>query len=109
MFSSLRTLGERFETLVSRRLENDPRKLAMALRGLSVGNQPSLWEDLRRMDLPILLMAGQEDAKYRRIARDMAERCPSVTVEIVPGCGHNVHFEDPEGFVARLRGFLTAD
>jgi 2-succinyl-6-hydroxy-2,4-cyclohexadiene-1-carboxylate synthase len=106
MFSSLRTHGKRFEALVARRLRNDPRKLATALRGLSVGNQPSLWEDLRRMDLPMLLIAGQEDAKYCRIVRQMADRCPSATVEAVPRCGHNVHFEDPGGFVARVRRFL---
>jgi 2-succinyl-6-hydroxy-2,4-cyclohexadiene-1-carboxylate synthase len=70
---------------------------------------PSYWTQLSRVDVPVLLMAGAEDVKYRRTARRMAELLPRATVEIVASAGHNLLLEAPGRVAAALarRGAAT--
>ncbi|CAI5534996.1 unnamed protein product [Closterium sp. Naga37s-1] len=46
--------------------------LAMALRGLSTGRQPSLWDELTTSSTPLLLVAGSLDSKFVSIAHQMS-------------------------------------
>jgi 2-succinyl-6-hydroxy-2,4-cyclohexadiene-1-carboxylate synthase len=102
------TLDERMvESLIERRENNDPRELAKALRGMGTGSQPPLWDELENLSVPALAVAGELDTKFVGIARDMGERGPSASAEVVPGAGHNVHLETPETYFARLEGFLS--
>ena len=84
------------------RLRNTPAGLAAALRGLGAGVMPPLWERLGRLALPVTLVAGERDAKFRAIAEQMAERLPDARVEIVSGAGHAVQLEQPDGVAAIL-------
>ncbi len=90
----------------ARRLAHDPRGLAAALRGLGTGSLPSFWEDLPGLDLPVLLLAGAEDAKFVEIASAMASRLPRATLRIVPEAGHTVHLEQPVRWLEAVTGFL---
>ena len=83
------------------RLRNTPAGLAAALRGLGTGALPSLWDRLGELAMPVALIVGERDAKFRAIAERMAAALPSAAGEIVPGAGHAVHLEDPERRVAR--------
>ena len=57
------------------RLRNTPAGLARALRGLGTGALPSLWERLGELTMPVTLIVGERDAKFRAIAeRDGARR-----------------------------------
>jgi len=85
------------------RLRNDPRALAVALRGLGTGTMEPLWDRLGALDLPVTLVAGERDPRYVAIARAMAERIPGATVAVVPGAGHAAHLEAPEAVAALLR------
>jgi 2-succinyl-6-hydroxy-2,4-cyclohexadiene-1-carboxylate synthase len=49
--------------------------------------------------MPVLLMAGERDAKFRGIAAAMAATIPQVRCVVVPGAGHAAHLEAP-GFLA---------
>lgn len=82
------------------RRRNDPGGLAAALRGLGTGALPSLWPRLRELGIPVELIVGERDAKFRSTAQQMADDLPDARVTIVPGAGHAVHLEAPETVAA---------
>lgn len=88
-----------------RRLRNNPEALAACLRGLGTGAQPSFWENLRHIQVPTLLLAGEEDAKFTELARQMAEIMPAAELRLIPKSGHSIHLENPFAWLAALRTF----
>jgi len=83
------------------RLQQSPAGLAAALCGLGTGVMEPLWERLPSVAVPVTLIAGERDAKFRAIAERMAELLPDATLHVVPGAGHAVQLEAPEA-VAEL-------
>jgi 2-succinyl-6-hydroxy-2,4-cyclohexadiene-1-carboxylate synthase len=86
------------------RLRNTPEGLAAALRGLGTGVMPSLWDRLGELSMPVSLVAGERDAKFRAIAGRMAPAIPDCRVEVVDGAGHAAQLEQPEIVAAAIRG-----
>jgi 2-succinyl-6-hydroxy-2,4-cyclohexadiene-1-carboxylate synthase len=84
------------------RLRNTPAGLADALRGLGTGALEPLWDRLGELPMPVVLIAGERDAKFRAIAEQMAERIPDARVEVVPGAGHAAHLERPDLVAAAI-------
>jgi len=84
------------------RLTQSPAGLAAALRGLGTGVMAPLWERLPELALPVTLIAGERDAKFRAIAERMAAALPDATLHVVPGAGHAVQLEQPEAVAALL-------
>jgi 2-succinyl-6-hydroxy-2,4-cyclohexadiene-1-carboxylate synthase len=80
---------------------NTAPRLAHQLRALGQGTQPSNWERLARLSVPVLLIVGERDTKYVDIASQMAARLPDARLEVVPGAGHACHLEEA-GAVAEL-------
>jgi 2-succinyl-6-hydroxy-2,4-cyclohexadiene-1-carboxylate synthase len=78
------------------RLRNTPAGLARALRGLGTGALPSLWDRLGELGMPVALVVGERDFKFRTIAEEMAPAISDVQVVVVPRVGHAVHLEAPE-------------
>lgn len=107
LFQSLKKDRARFDRLLERRKLNDPAELAKSLRGMGAGVQPPLWHELPRLDIPLLVIAGDGDMKYRKIAKKMARSCEQASLAVVSGTGHNVHEENPEEYTTLLRQFLT--
>jgi 2-succinyl-6-hydroxy-2,4-cyclohexadiene-1-carboxylate synthase len=77
------------------RLAQSPAGLAAALRGLGTGVMEPLWERLPELTIPVTLIAGERDAKFRAIAERMATALPDATLHVVPGAGHAVQLEAP--------------
>jgi len=100
--------AERRAALRAQRLQNRADGLANSLRGAGTGAQPSLWDRLPELRLPVLLLAGALDTKFRRIAEQMAERLPDALLRVVPGAGHAVHFERPGAFDAAILDFVAS-
>ena len=84
-----------------RRAHNTVASLTSALRILGQGAQPSNWDRLTELRMPVLLIVGALDLKYVEIAQRMADRITDVRVEVVPDAGHACHLERPE-LVAHL-------
>ncbi len=82
------------------RLANTPDGLASSLRLAGTGTQEPLWDRLARFrtrPMPVLLVAGALDSKYRDQAERMATSIgPSARVLIVPDAGHACHLEQPQ-------------
>ena len=90
------------------RLRNRPAGLAAALRGLGTGALPSLWDRLAEIQVPVTLIVGERDDKFRAIATEMAAALPDSDVAVIPGTGHAVHLEAPERVAALIGGARAA-
>src|SRR5215218_4046229 len=91
------------------RLANTADGLAWALRALGAGAQEPLWDRLADLGPPTLLLAGELDAKFTAIARQMAAAIgPTAQVTLVPGAGHAAHLERPAEVAARIEAFLAS-
>jgi 2-succinyl-6-hydroxy-2,4-cyclohexadiene-1-carboxylate synthase len=91
------------------RLANTAEGLAYALRRLGTGAQEPLWDRLRALHPPTLLVAGALDGKFAAIAGQMAAAIgPHARVALVHGAGHAVHLERPAELAALMQEFLDA-
>jgi len=106
IFDSLRSHPD-FPELLEQRLNNSPYQLAKSLRNLSTGMQPSLWEDLHKIEIPLLLLAGELDPKFVKINQQMEQLTKCSQLQIAPNCGHNIHFENTELFVEKIQAFFS--
>jgi 2-succinyl-6-hydroxy-2,4-cyclohexadiene-1-carboxylate synthase len=97
-----------FEQMMARRLQNHPLELAKSLRYMSLGRQPSFWEQLKQNENPLLLIVGEYDKKFISINIEMAMTCKFAKLEIISDCGHNIHLENVKAFVKSIVAFLTA-
>jgi 2-succinyl-6-hydroxy-2,4-cyclohexadiene-1-carboxylate synthase len=93
------------QTIEARR-RNDPGELALSLRGMGAGSQPSLWGELEGLAVPALAVAGGLDEKYATISSRMASISPRIEPLVIPGVGHNVRAEAPAEYAALLLRFL---
>lgn len=108
LFATQQGLSEEIRLrLRQQRLQNNPPGLANSLRGMGTGSQPSLWEHLPTLNLPLLLLAGELDTKFTQIAREMHRLLPESRLKLVPDAGHTIHLEQPGVFTRLLREFLA--
>ncbi len=105
LFDSLRNLPN-FDKIIETRLKNNPLELAKSLRYLGTGNQPSLWDKLSQNNVPLLLLVGEHDNKFRTINAEMEAICQVAELEIIPESGHNIHLENFSQYLASLRNFF---
>lgn len=106
LFASRGDRPGRVEPLVQDRLDNDPEELARALEGMGTGRMPYLGARLRNLDVPVLVIAGEHDAKYVALAAQMSARMKQGRCVIVSGAGHMVHREQPDKVIAHLQNFF---
>jgi 2-succinyl-6-hydroxy-2,4-cyclohexadiene-1-carboxylate synthase len=84
------------------RLGHEAPGLVRSLRTTGLGRMPDHGEDLARIKVPVRLMVGEHDHKFRTLAERMARVLPCATLEVVPGAGHNLLIERPERVAAVL-------
>jgi 2-succinyl-6-hydroxy-2,4-cyclohexadiene-1-carboxylate synthase len=107
MFATLRRRGPEFLAEQRRqRTANNARALAASLRALGPGAQPPLFDELSRVDVPVLLVAGALDRKFVALAHDLASRLPRAEICEIADAGHAAHLEQPEAFMRAVRDFL---
>lgn len=106
LFESLRSHPQ-FSTMYNRRLQNSPPLLAKSLRYLGTGVQPSLWEDLPSLQTPLLLLVGEKDPKFCQINQKIAQLCPVAQLQVIKNCGHNIHLENQDAWVATVQQFFN--
>ena len=106
LFATMDKASDRYQKMLTRRVQNDPRKLRLSLEMMGTGAQPSLWDKLEKIRSPLLLVVGERDEKFRQIADEMARHCPSAKTEVVENAGHSVHFENPQEYTKLASQFL---
>lgn len=91
-------LDERGAALVRQGfLEHDPRALAGILRGViaSLRSPDEMEAALAALDVPVLLVCGEEDQGSRETAEALAARLPHADHRVVPEAGHVVNLAAP--------------
>ncbi|MCC6849441.1 MAG: 2-succinyl-6-hydroxy-2,4-cyclohexadiene-1-carboxylate synthase [Deltaproteobacteria bacterium] len=108
LFRSLASQPEPVRAALRRqRLACDPAGLAASLRGTGLGAQPWLGGRLGALPMPVLLLTGEHDPKFTRIAARILPHFADATHEIVAGAGHRPHLERPARFLGVVRDFLA--
>jgi 2-succinyl-6-hydroxy-2,4-cyclohexadiene-1-carboxylate synthase len=75
---------------------HDPRELARSLRLTGLASMPNYWPLLPELRLPVTLMAGERDEKFRNLGRMAAELLPRARFELAGGASHDVLLERPD-------------
>lgn len=90
------------------RLANTPAGLASSLRTSGTGTQQPLWNELHRLEMPILLIAGMVDFRFTSAATRMAAAIGSnASVSLVAGAGHACHLERAAAVAGLVEAFLA--
>jgi 2-succinyl-6-hydroxy-2,4-cyclohexadiene-1-carboxylate synthase len=91
------------------RLANTVAGLASSLRRAGTGTQEPLWGRLGAIDVPVLVLAGVDDAKFSAVAGRLARSIgPNATVALVPRSGHTAQLENPADTASIIRRWLRA-
>ncbi|MGM9929940.1 MAG: 2-succinyl-6-hydroxy-2,4-cyclohexadiene-1-carboxylate synthase [Bacillus sp. (in: firmicutes)] len=99
LFQSQEKLSDdRKQSIHQQRLRNSAIGLVNSLKGMGTGSQPSWWEDLHKLTMPVLLVTGELDQKFCQIASSMWECIPICQWQVVKEIGHAIHVEDSEKF-----------
>lgn len=81
---------------------NDQAGLAAALRGIGTGAMEPLWDRLGELTMPVLVVAGEHDAKFVTLAERLAAALPRARLAVVPGAGHALPRVAPRALAAAL-------
>lgn len=90
------------------RLRNTASGLASSLRLAGTGTQEPLWDRLVEIDVPVLLLAGEQDNKFQTIAEQMQALLPHASVVSIENAGHSVHLEQPAATVDAIVRWLQS-
>lgn len=92
---------------VESRLDSTAAGLASSLRLAGTGTQEPLWDRLEKLQMPVLVIAGELDRKYTELGHRLAGSIGSnATVGIIAGAGHACHLERPEEFTTLVAAWL---
>lgn len=94
--------------LRAERLAHDPLGLANSLRGMGAGRPAPVWDRLAELGMPVLLIVGERDTRYRHLAEQMQRQLPDARLSVVPNAGHTVHLDQPAAFAGAVERFLRA-
>jgi pimeloyl-ACP methyl ester carboxylesterase len=71
-----------------------------------VGPAPGVIDDLARIEVPALVLVGEQDTAYMRAGEVMAAKLPNATHVVIPDAGHVVNIEQAEAFNRAVIEFL---
>lgn len=84
------------------------REIARSFVDWSLGAQESLWPRLHEITIPVLWVAGENDAKFRAIAERAVAKIPRATLIIAPAAGHRVPWDAEAWLADQVAGFLSS-
>jgi 2-succinyl-6-hydroxy-2,4-cyclohexadiene-1-carboxylate synthase len=94
------------QKLIDAKLSNDSEQLARQVFAYSPGRMTNYWPLISSLQIPVLALAGAEDAKYQQITRDLVPKIPDVRTRVIPGAGHVLAAEAPEAVAAHCHQFI---
>jgi 2-succinyl-6-hydroxy-2,4-cyclohexadiene-1-carboxylate synthase len=86
--------------------QQNPKQMANSLRGFGTASMESVKAELSTLNLPVLILAGEGDSKYKEIGCEMHELFRQSTLNIIPNAGHRVHRDQPDAFVMAVKNFM---
>lgn len=108
LFESQKSLPEsKREQLREQRLLNNQQGLVNSLVGMGTGAQPTWWDDLPSLKVPVTLIVGELDFKFCKIAEEMSHLLPHAKIDMINNVGHATHLEQSEIFGKLVVDVLT--
>ena len=80
---------------------NRPDALAAVMRGLGTGEMAPLWDRLPTLPMPVTVLVGERDTKFRALGQRMVELLTDGKLVLEPG-GHGLPLENPAAIVRAL-------
>jgi 3-oxoadipate enol-lactonase len=74
---------------------------------VEIVTQPDQLAELGGVDLPTLVIVGDEDATFLEPCRQMAATVPGAELAVIPTAGHSPQFENPPAWFTALHDFLA--
>ena len=100
--------AKHLQKMQENRRRQNPEMLAKSMRSFGTGTMPSCWEELSKVDIPVLLLTGEHDLKYRKIAEEMQRILPRAQMFIVEDAGHCCHLEAPKQTARIIEQWLNS-
>lgn len=88
------------------RLSQQEEGLAMSLTSMGSGVQPSWWDKLETLSLPVLLIVGEWDSKFINLNKDMHYLLPRSDLVTAQKSGHAIHVEQSDFFGKIVSEFI---
>lgn len=108
LFSSQKLLSTETKAVVrTERLNQCAEGLSNSLLGIGTGSQPSNWEKLDSIHVPVLCITGEIDEKFVTIAQEMKRLLPNCVHTVVKDAGHAIHVEKPGIFATMVEEHIT--
>lgn len=109
LFQTINKQSERYHQMIARRKKNSPEKLARSLRYMGVGEQSSLWKELPNIKMPMYLIIGEKDKKFKQISSDVNKTNQDINIIEISSAGHNVHFEQEQKYIETIKNILNSE
>ena len=78
------------------RATNSREGLASSLRLCGTGTQEPLWSRLHELTMPVLVIAGENDAKFTQLGHQLVDAIgENATFRAIANAGHSAHLENP--------------
>ena len=87
------------QTIIKRRMKQDPQTLSRVLMQMSLSDQPHIC----KFSCPTLFLHGEKDLKYRQLYSTLPE---TVTVHSVKNSGHAPHIENAAECAALINSWI---
>jgi len=108
LFNSQKRLSTEVRSAVrEERLGQNVTGLANSLMGIGTGIQPSYWDKLHTVNIPVLLITGEIDTKFVNIAQEMLQYFPLAKHRTIKDAGHAIHVEKPTLFATMVKEHVT--
>jgi 2-succinyl-6-hydroxy-2,4-cyclohexadiene-1-carboxylate synthase len=92
------------------RLINSAAGLSGAMTHFGLATQRPLWEHVRAIRMPVLILAGDRDPKFVALGERLAAAIgTNALFLLVPGAGHAVPFQQPSAFTTLIRSFVAGE
>ncbi|HWX95512.1 MAG TPA: alpha/beta fold hydrolase [Solirubrobacteraceae bacterium] len=80
---------------------NTPLALAAVLRGIGTGEMEPLWVRLRDLTMPVTVVVGDRDGKFKTLGERMVGLLPDARLSVIAG-GHNLPLENASALAGVL-------
>lgn len=97
--------SDHIATVLERRREVNPIGIANSLRAIGPAAQPLVGERLAASGIPVLLLVGEFDERFREIGEEIVGANSTAALDVVPAAGHATHVEALEETAARIVRF----
>ena len=85
----------------------NPELMRTSLQGFGAGIMPEICSELKDLQKPMMLIAGEYDKKYVKLLSSIAELNKRFTFKKISEAGHRVHSDRPNSLVTKLQSVIS--